>query len=73
MAAPVNEFQTSTGIKDPYTQFWVDDILARFKALKSDPSRPRDSKEIEKELLEWVAEHEPDIVNGLLTLPGVYL
>ncbi|KDQ28455.1 hypothetical protein PLEOSDRAFT_1041925, partial [Pleurotus ostreatus PC15] len=70
VAAPVNEFQTSTGIKDPYTQFWVDDILARFKVLKSDPNRPRNSKEIEKELLQWVAEHESDIVNGLLTLPG---
>ncbi|KAF9495921.1 hypothetical protein BDN71DRAFT_1430603 [Pleurotus eryngii] len=61
VVAAVNEFQMSTGIKDPYTQFW------------SDPSWPCDSKEIEKELLQWVTEHESDIVNGLLTLPDTDL
>ncbi|KAJ7218497.1 hypothetical protein GGX14DRAFT_560838 [Mycena pura] len=62
VATPIKETQTNTGVKDPYTQYWIDDILSRYKMLsKSDPQR--DGADIECELLTWVNEHQAIIEN----------
>ncbi|KAJ7301250.1 hypothetical protein DFH08DRAFT_827729 [Mycena albidolilacea] len=60
-SAPIKDAQTSTGVKDPYPQFWIDGILSRFKVLsKANHSTP---EEIEQELLRWVDENRDKIEN----------
>ena len=61
--------QTKAGIKDTYTQFWIDDLIERAHTLKKENRQWTDS-EIQKELLQWVEEHESDIYNPYLELDG---
>lgn len=69
VAQPIKDIQTATGIKDVYTQYWIDNLIARAKAM--DQERPkRRSMEIETELRVWATEHEADIYSGFLTLKG---
>ena len=65
----VQNQQTENGVKDAYTQFWIDDLIARARILhKKHPERtPLD---IQAELLAWVHEHKSDIYNPFLTLDG---
>lgn len=69
IAQNVQNQQTKNGVKDAYTQFWIDDLIARARILrKSHPERtPLD---IQAELLTWVHEHKSDIYNPFLTLDG---
>jgi len=69
IAQNVQNQQTKNGIKDAYTQFWIDDLIARARTLrKNHPERP--ALDIQAELLAWVHEHNSDIYNPFLTLDG---
>lgn len=69
IASTVQAEQTKTGIKDSYTQYWIDDLVGRARKLRKDhPERTGD--EIQNELLSWVHAHEDDIYNPFLTLNG---
>ena len=48
----VKDSQTHTGVKDMYTQYWIDHLLARFKEMKTNEPN-RSEKEIEAELIQW--------------------
>ena len=69
IAQNVQNQQTKHGIKDAYTQFWIDDLIARARMLRK--NRPeRTALDIQAELLTWVHEHNSDIYNPFLTLDG---
>lgn len=64
--------QTKTGIKDAYTQHWIDFLIARARTLqKEHPERA--VADVQRELLTWVEEHKTDIYNPFLTLDGAVL
>lgn len=70
VAKHVKDLQTDTGIKDVYTQYWIDDLIARFKGFKKeDPNRS--DQEIKEELIEWTVENRDKIYSGFLTMKGV--
>ncbi|KAJ7306913.1 hypothetical protein DFH08DRAFT_927472 [Mycena albidolilacea] len=57
---PVKDLQTKTGVKDVYTQFWIDGIIARFKEMRKD--EPNHSvEEIQEELVQWTVENRDNI------------
>lgn len=63
--------QTATGVKDIYTQYWIDDLLERAKTMKKEePTRSWDSIQVELMTCQWVTEHITDIYSGFLTLKG---
>lgn len=65
---PVAELQTTTGVKDPHAQFWINNLINRaMKALETQPL-----EEVEKALKKWVDEHEHEIINSHLTLRGQF-
>ena len=69
IAQNVQNQQTKNGIKDAYTQFWIDDLIARARILrKNHPERT--ALDIEAGLLTWVHGHKSDIYNRFLTLDG---
>jgi hypothetical protein len=69
VAERVKEKQTATGIKDAYTQYWIDELINRARKIKMDePNRTIES--IQQELLQWVATHKDEVYNGFLTLEG---
>lgn len=69
MASHVSNLQTETGVKDSYTQSWIEDLIDRARELKAQPNRKSDDA-IQAELMEWVKEHA-DIINPFLTLEGI--
>lgn len=67
--AAVEARQTDTGVKDPYTNHWIDDLLRRSRELKKgDPDL--DSAEIVTQLMDWVKANESTIYNPFLSMPG---
>ena len=61
--------QTASGIKDAYTQFWIDELIDRARTMrKNNPERT--AVDIQAELLKWVNEHENEIYNPFLTMDG---
>ena len=61
--------QTKTGIKDAYTQHWIDYLIDRARTLhKEHPGRT--TADIQVELLTWVQEHKSEIYNPFLELDG---
>ena len=68
-AQNVSNQQTKNGIKDAYTQFWIDYLINRARTMqKAHPERTKD--DIQNELLLWMQEHKNDIYNPFLTLNG---
>ncbi|KAJ7175598.1 hypothetical protein C8R46DRAFT_1249143 [Mycena filopes] len=66
---PIKDSQTQTGVKDVYTQHWIDDLLLRFKAMKSEePDRP--NQDIRNELIEWTLNNHDQIYSTFLTTEG---
>jgi GMP synthase PP-ATPase subunit len=59
--------QAATGIKDQYTQFWIDQLLSRAQELKNQHMSPT---QIQDELLRWVDEKMATIKNEIFTLKG---
>ncbi|KAF8809707.1 hypothetical protein BYT27DRAFT_7222301 [Phlegmacium glaucopus] len=69
IAHNVQNQQTKNGIKDGYTQFWIDDLVACARTLrKNHPERT--TVDIQTELLTWVHKNKSDIYNPFLTLDG---
>ncbi|KAJ7162515.1 hypothetical protein C8R46DRAFT_1283536, partial [Mycena filopes] len=66
----VKDLQTETGVKDAYTQFWIDGLISpRFKEMRKDePNRSADS--IRDELVQWTMENRDRIYSGFLTTKG---
>jgi hypothetical protein len=69
IATKVATRQTDTGVKDAYTQHWIDQLIGRAREMKKDSSRTKEN--ITAELMAWVKEHEADIYNPFLTLKGI--
>ncbi|KAJ6612917.1 hypothetical protein B0H10DRAFT_2277539 [Mycena sp. CBHHK59/15] len=69
VAQPIKNTQTDTGIKDAYTQYWIDYLFEKFKEKKTENPN-RDSKEIQEELIQWTLDNEDRIYSGFLTLKG---
>ncbi|KAK6997334.1 hypothetical protein R3P38DRAFT_2563581 [Favolaschia claudopus] len=58
---------TATGVKDKYTEHWVNDILSQFKkAVESG----KDKDVVTAELKQWVKDHSDDIYSAFLTTDG---
>ncbi|KAF9526609.1 hypothetical protein CPB83DRAFT_937649 [Crepidotus variabilis] len=69
IASHVSELQTNTGIKDAFTQHWIEDLIARARAQqKLEPHRS--NKAIQADLMIWVKEHRSAILNPFLTMKG---
>ncbi|KAF8914285.1 hypothetical protein CPB84DRAFT_1811643 [Gymnopilus junonius] len=69
VAQTVQNQQTKNGIKDSYTQYWIDDLISRARTLRKDHPE-RTTASIQEELSAWVEEHKDDIYNPFLTLDG---
>lgn len=70
MAQPIKNTQTATGVKDAYTQHWIDHLLMQFKEKKIE-NPDQTSNEIQKELIQWTLDNEDKIYSGFLTLKGM--
>ncbi|KAJ7822982.1 hypothetical protein B0H14DRAFT_3146177 [Mycena olivaceomarginata] len=55
------------GVKDAYTQYWIEHLLEQYKQKKSEGQHPKD---IESELVQWTLDNEDKIYSGFLTLQG---
>jgi cysteinyl-tRNA synthetase len=66
---PVKDLQTDTGVKDAYTQFWIDGLISRFKEMRKDEPN-RSSDEIRDELVQWTVANRDSIYSGFLTTKG---
>ncbi|KAJ6538245.1 hypothetical protein B0H10DRAFT_1857348, partial [Mycena sp. CBHHK59/15] len=65
----VKDLQTQTGIKDMYTQYWIDQLLLRFKEHKiMEPNRS--DRDIQEELVQWTLDNRDKIYSAFLTMKG---
>ncbi|KAJ6570676.1 hypothetical protein B0H10DRAFT_1964601 [Mycena sp. CBHHK59/15] len=60
VAQPIKNTQTATGVKDAYTQHWIDHLLTQFKEKKIE-NPDQTSNEIQKELIQWTLDKEDKI------------
>jgi hypothetical protein len=65
----VKESQTETGVKDAYTQHWIDDLLARFKEMRTNQP-DRSEQDIQAELVQWTFDNRDKIYSAFLTTDG---
>ncbi|KAJ7126361.1 hypothetical protein C8R46DRAFT_1146707 [Mycena filopes] len=65
----VKDSQTATGVKDVYTQFYIDDLISRFKQMRKDEP-DRAVEDIEKELIQWTIDNRDRIYSPFLKLKG---
>ncbi|KAK7027218.1 hypothetical protein R3P38DRAFT_2623909 [Favolaschia claudopus] len=66
---PIKESQTDTGVKDAYTQHWIDHLLGRFRDMKAaDPDRS--NHDIQAELIQWTVDNRDMLYSAFLTTPG---
>ncbi|KAJ7280990.1 hypothetical protein C8J57DRAFT_1501189 [Mycena rebaudengoi] len=65
----VTDSQTSTGVKDTYTQFWIDQLISRFKEMRrNDPDRS--VQHVQEELIQWTIDNRGKIYSPFLTMKG---
>ncbi len=69
IAQNVQNQQTKTGTKDAYTQFWIDQLIARARLLRQNHFE-RTAVDIQTELRAWADENRGNIYNAFLTLDG---
>lgn len=69
VAKDVQERQTKSGVKDAYTQFWIDNLLQQARALKKD-NPGHTIGDIQHELLAWANTNANHIYSPFLTLHG---
>jgi hypothetical protein len=72
VAQNVHNHQTESGIKDSYTQHWIDLLIVRARDIRKQ-SPGRTTTDIQAELMMWVNENKSDIYNPFLTLDGKHL
>ncbi|KAJ7196272.1 hypothetical protein GGX14DRAFT_403477 [Mycena pura] len=58
---------TATGIKDKYTEYWINDILSQFKKAVANGE---DKQAVTEVLKQWVKDHSDDIYSAFLTTDG---
>jgi hypothetical protein len=69
VAKTVKDMQTDTGVKDAFTQHWIDELIEHARNLqKLQLERP--ITEIQTELLAWVEQNKSLIFNPFLSLEG---
>jgi len=69
VAQTVKDLQTNSGVKDAFTQHWIDELIERSRAMqKSQPQQP--VAEIQDELMSWISEKKAAVYNPFLTLIG---
>ncbi|KAJ6550905.1 hypothetical protein B0H10DRAFT_2379451 [Mycena sp. CBHHK59/15] len=69
VAKPIKDSQTQTGVKDMYTQHWIDHLLSRFKEMKADEP-DRSNNDIQTELIQWTVDNRDQIYSAFLTTDG---
>ncbi|KAF8140706.1 hypothetical protein K438DRAFT_1531072, partial [Mycena galopus ATCC 62051] len=69
VAKRVQELQTQTGVKDVYTQYWIDIILARAAQMRREDADISDA-DIKNELIEWTRDNGEKLFSPFLTLKG---
>jgi len=69
VASTVDKLQTDTGVKDAFTQYWIENLIGRARNLKKAHPQWR-PVEIQEELMVWVNENKAIIYNLFLTLKG---
>jgi len=57
VSSTVEKLQTDTGVKDAFTQYWIDNLIGRARNLKKAHPQ-RKPVEIQKELMTWVNENK---------------
>jgi hypothetical protein len=67
--ARVLKEQSTTGIKDGYTQHWIDQLLERAQTMKNEGLNV---SEIEQDLSNWVDENKSLVTNKIFTLKGMW-
>lgn len=67
VAQHVIDMQTSSGVKDVYTQYWIQHLLERARTMKNAGSS---KTAIEDELRKWVEENRAVILSPFFTLKG---
>jgi hypothetical protein len=68
----VEELQTQTGVKDVYTQYWIEKILVR--AAEMGQQEPDVSEAtIKSELIQWTHDNKEKLYSPFLTLKGTAL
>jgi len=72
IAQHVKYCQTATGIKDAYTQYWIDDLIKRARTMQENKLQCS-SASIQVELIEWAKENQDRIYSKFLTLKGLYI
>lgn len=71
VAQTVESLQTTTGVKDTFTQYWIENLIERARTLrKAHPGRA--PKSIQDELIAWVTANKNIIYNPFLTMKGAY-
>ncbi|KAJ7827278.1 hypothetical protein B0H14DRAFT_3088392 [Mycena olivaceomarginata] len=65
----VQELQTQTGVKDVYTQYWIQQILARAADMRQQDPHASEA-DIKTELIQWTRDNEEKLYSPFLTLKG---
>jgi hypothetical protein len=68
----VQELQTQTGVKDVYTQYWIQQILARAADMRQQDPHASEA-DIKTELIQWTRDNEEKLYSPFLTLKGTVL
>ncbi|KAJ7716174.1 hypothetical protein B0H14DRAFT_3098827 [Mycena olivaceomarginata] len=68
----VQELQTQTGVKDVYTQYWIQQILARAADMRQQDPHASEA-DIKTELIQWTRDNEEKLYSPFLTLYPVEL
>ncbi|KAJ7860941.1 hypothetical protein B0H14DRAFT_3084779 [Mycena olivaceomarginata] len=65
----VKDLQTETGVKDVYTQFYIDGLISRFKSIRKDEPN-RTVEDIEAELIQWTIDNGDKIYSPFFAMKG---
>ncbi|KAI0030393.1 hypothetical protein K488DRAFT_54332 [Vararia minispora EC-137] len=63
----VKDRQTSTGVKDIFTQVWIDRLISQARSLKASGNSDQD---VYSQLMDWVSEHYDQVFSANLRLNG---
>jgi hypothetical protein len=67
IAQSVKDQQSASGVKDVYTQYWIDSLIERARAMhKAHPTRS--ISDIQTELMLWVEANKEAIYNSFLKM-----